>query len=108
MTLSHQELHTIIFILLFLSLSLEKLLSKRSRASPTEDDSTSTGPPDSTYLTPAAADSGTVAELHKKIEELSSQNSELTLKVQVSTKKITHTHTHEVTGLVNEGRLIVK
>ncbi|MEQ2277833.1 hypothetical protein XENORESO_008551, partial [Xenotaenia resolanae] len=59
----------------------EKLLSKRSRASPAQDDaSTDTDP---TGPSPAPADPGSVAELRKQIEELISQNSELVLKVQM-------------------------
>ncbi|XP_053286145.1 ankyrin repeat domain-containing protein 24 [Pleuronectes platessa] len=56
----------------------EKLLSKRSRASPAQDEDT-----DSASPSPGPADPGTVAELHKQIEELTSQNSELVLKVQM-------------------------
>eukprot|EP00066_Takifugu_rubripes_P023867 XP_011613133.1 PREDICTED: ankyrin repeat domain-containing protein 24-like [Takifugu rubripes] len=59
----------------------EKLLSKQSRACP--DESTSEGVPDSAHLSPAPADPGTVAELRNQIEELTSQNSELALKVQM-------------------------
>ncbi|XP_059197565.1 ankyrin repeat domain-containing protein 24 [Centropristis striata] len=59
----------------------EKLLSKRSRASPAQDEATSQGDADS--ANPVPGDPGTVAELHKQIEELTSQNSELTLKVQM-------------------------
>ncbi|KAF3834848.1 hypothetical protein F7725_027406 [Dissostichus mawsoni] len=59
----------------------EKLLSKRSRASPAQDEESSRG--DSADPSPVPRDSGTVAELHKHIEELTSQNSELTLKVQM-------------------------
>ncbi|XP_008293527.1 ankyrin repeat domain-containing protein 24 [Stegastes partitus] len=57
----------------------EKLLSKRSRAAQDEDtpQADSAGPP------PAPGDPGTVAELRKQIEELTSQNSELVLKVQM-------------------------
>uniref|UniRef100_A0A671VKZ9 Ankyrin repeat domain 24 n=1 Tax=Sparus aurata TaxID=8175 RepID=A0A671VKZ9_SPAAU len=61
----------------------EKLLSKRSRASPAQDEATSQGDADSARPSPAPADPGTVAELHKQIEELTSQNSELALKVQM-------------------------
>ncbi|XP_060934755.1 ankyrin repeat domain-containing protein 24 [Limanda limanda] len=56
----------------------EKLLSKRSRASPAqEEDSDSASP------SPGPTDPGTDAELRKQIEELTSQNSELVLKVQM-------------------------
>ncbi|GAA6221519.1 ankyrin repeat domain-containing protein 24 isoform X1 [Lates japonicus] len=61
----------------------EKLLSKRSRASPAQDEATSQADNDSASPSPAPADPGTVAELHKQIEELTSQNSELVLKVQM-------------------------
>ncbi|XP_073333230.1 uncharacterized protein ankrd24 isoform X1 [Pagrus major] len=61
----------------------EKLLSKRSRASPAQDEATSQGDAYSARPSPAPADPGTVAELHKQIEELTSQNSELALKVQM-------------------------
>ncbi|XP_036971233.1 ankyrin repeat domain-containing protein 24 isoform X1 [Acanthopagrus latus] len=61
----------------------EKLLSKRSRASPAQDEATSQGDAESARPSPAPADPGTVAELHKQIEELTSQNSELALKVQM-------------------------
>lgn len=55
---------------------VEKLLSKRSRASPAPDDAAQED-------THPSADVGTVAELHQQIEELATQNSELVLKVQV-------------------------
>ncbi|KAM9385554.1 uncharacterized protein ankrd24 [Pholidichthys leucotaenia] len=61
----------------------EKLLSKRSRASPPQDEATSQTFTDSASPSPAPADRGAVAELRKQIEELSLQNSELTLKVQM-------------------------
>ncbi|XP_071343788.1 ankyrin repeat domain-containing protein 24 isoform X3 [Trachinotus anak] len=61
----------------------EKLLSKRSRASPAQDEATSQADADSASPSPAPADPGTVAELHKRIEDLTSQNSELVLKVQM-------------------------
>lgn len=79
-------------LLLFFFIALpEKLLSKQSRACPEE--STSEGAPDSTHLSPAPADPGTVAELRNRIEELTSQNSELALKVQVNSGKISYKHT---------------
>ncbi|XP_030583882.1 ankyrin repeat domain-containing protein 24 [Archocentrus centrarchus] len=58
----------------------EKLLSKRSRASPAQDEASSQNDTD---LVSAPADPGVVAELHKQIEELTSQNAELVLKVQM-------------------------
>ncbi|MED6269580.1 hypothetical protein CHARACLAT_000868 [Characodon lateralis] len=61
----------------------EKLLSKRSRASPAQDDASSQTDTDPTGPSPAPADPGSVAELRKQIEELISQNSELVLKVQM-------------------------
>nr|XP_046246993.1 ankyrin repeat domain-containing protein 24 isoform X1 [Scatophagus argus] len=61
----------------------EKLLSKRSRSSPAQDEATSQGDVDSTHPSNAVADPGTVAELRKQIEELTSENSELALKVQM-------------------------
>ncbi|XP_074491580.1 uncharacterized protein ankrd24 isoform X4 [Sebastes fasciatus] len=61
----------------------EKLLSKRSRASPAQDEATSQGDADSADPSPVPGDLGTVAELRKQIEEFSSQNSELALKVQM-------------------------
>ncbi|XP_062280262.1 ankyrin repeat domain-containing protein 24 [Scomber scombrus] len=61
----------------------EKLLSKRSRASPVQDEATSQGNIDSASPSPSPADPGTVAELCKQIEELTSKNSELVLKVQM-------------------------
>ncbi|XP_045905179.1 ankyrin repeat domain-containing protein 24 isoform X2 [Micropterus dolomieu] len=61
----------------------EKLLSKRSRASHSQDEATSQADADSAHPSPAPADPGTVAELRKQIEELTSQNSELALKVQM-------------------------
>lgn len=42
---------------------------------------------DSASPSPARADPGIVAELHKQIEELTSQNSELVLKVQVRPRR---------------------
>lgn len=93
----------------------EKLLSKQSRACPAEDESTCNGAPDSAKPSPAPADPGPVAELRKQIEELTSQNSELALKVQVNSGKISYnhtsylhnipenyTHTQRVMGLYNE------
>lgn len=62
---------------------LEKLFSKHSRAAPGQDEATSRADTDSASHSPAPADPGTVAELRKQIEELTSQNSELVLKVQV-------------------------
>ncbi|XP_055363765.1 ankyrin repeat domain-containing protein 24 isoform X2 [Betta splendens] len=59
----------------------EKLLSKRSRAISAQDELSSPAPAASAG--PSPADPGTVAELHKQIEELASQNSELVLKVQM-------------------------
>ncbi|XP_058494124.1 ankyrin repeat domain-containing protein 24 isoform X2 [Solea solea] len=53
----------------------EKLLSKRSRASPAQDEDTESAS--------SSPDPGTVAELRKQIEKLTSQNSELVLKVQM-------------------------
>ncbi|XP_024859676.1 ankyrin repeat domain-containing protein 24 isoform X3 [Kryptolebias marmoratus] len=61
----------------------EKLLSKRSRASPAHDEATSQADTDSASPSPAPVDPGTVAELRKQIDELTSQNSELVLKVQM-------------------------
>ncbi|XP_041647076.1 ankyrin repeat domain-containing protein 24 isoform X2 [Cheilinus undulatus] len=61
----------------------EKLLSKRSRISPSPDEATCEADTDSAQPSPVPADPGTVAELHKQIEELTSQNSELALKVQM-------------------------
>ncbi|XP_024135242.1 ankyrin repeat domain-containing protein 24 isoform X2 [Oryzias melastigma] len=55
----------------------EKLLSKRSRASLAQDE------PDSDRRATDAADPETVSELRRQIEELTSQNSELVLKVQM-------------------------
>ncbi|XP_044054708.1 ankyrin repeat domain-containing protein 24 isoform X1 [Siniperca chuatsi] len=53
----------------------EKLLSKRSRASPSQDEATSQANTESAHPS--------VDELRKQIEELTSQNSELALKVQM-------------------------
>ncbi|XP_051232725.1 ankyrin repeat domain-containing protein 24 isoform X3 [Dicentrarchus labrax] len=61
----------------------EKLLSKRSRASPAQDEATSQADTGSANPSPDPADPGTLAELRKQIEELTSQNSELALKVQM-------------------------
>uniref|UniRef100_A0A3Q3R816 Uncharacterized protein n=1 Tax=Monopterus albus TaxID=43700 RepID=A0A3Q3R816_MONAL len=60
----------------------EKLLSKRSRASPAQDEVTHADTKEASP-SPAPADPGAVAELCKQIEELTSQNSELVLKVQM-------------------------
>nr|XP_061790407.1 ankyrin repeat domain-containing protein 24-like [Nerophis lumbriciformis] len=59
----------------------EKLLSKRSRASTAGDEAFSDA--ESSSPTPALANRGTVEELHQKIEELTSENAELVLKVQM-------------------------
>ncbi|XP_028260082.1 ankyrin repeat domain-containing protein 24 [Parambassis ranga] len=61
----------------------EKLLSKRSRASPAHNGANSQTDTDSASPSPGPADPETVAELRKQIEELTSQNSELVLKVQM-------------------------
>ncbi|KAM7410009.1 hypothetical protein PAMA_001467 [Pampus argenteus] len=61
----------------------EKLLSKRSKATPVLDEATSQGDVDSASPSPAPINPGSVAELRKQIEELTSQNSELVLKVQM-------------------------
>lgn len=91
---------------------LEKLLSKRSRASPAQDEATSQGDADSARPSPAPADPGTVAELHKQIEELTSQNSELALKVQVRSERVQlHEYARAHTWLedsLREDKLIVK
>ncbi|KAA8589966.1 hypothetical protein FQN60_013331 [Etheostoma spectabile] len=61
----------------------EMLLSKRSRASPAQDEATSKRDADSADPSPVPGDPGTVAELRKQIEELTLHNSELALKVQM-------------------------
>ncbi|XP_034035688.1 ankyrin repeat domain-containing protein 24 [Thalassophryne amazonica] len=58
-----------------------KLLSRQSRASVGQDEAISQGGENSADPTPAHSDY--VAKLHQQIEELSSQNSELILKVQM-------------------------
>lgn len=58
---------------------LEKLLSKRSKAG--QDEATCGGDPESADAEPVEL--GNVAQLRKEIEELASQNSELSLKVKV-------------------------
>ena len=60
----------------------EKLLSRRSRASPGPDE----GGPDPAGSSPVPRERGAVAQLHGQIAELTSQNSELLLKVQVTSK----------------------
>ncbi|XP_077441294.1 uncharacterized protein ankrd24 [Vanacampus margaritifer] len=60
----------------------ERLLSKRSRASPAGDEASSEAESDSPTPAPPA-DRGTAEELQQKIEELTSQNAELVLKVQM-------------------------
>ncbi|KAM9795793.1 uncharacterized protein ankrd24 [Syngnathus typhle] len=59
----------------------ERLLSKRSRASPAHAETSSDA--ESASPSPAPAQRGTAEELHQKIEELTSQNVELVLKVQM-------------------------
>nr|XP_054586064.1 ankyrin repeat domain-containing protein 24 isoform X2 [Nothobranchius furzeri] len=61
----------------------EKLLSKRSRASPGLEEANSQPDTDSASPSSAPADPRTVTELRRQIEELTSQNSELVLKVQM-------------------------
>ncbi|XP_029938602.1 ankyrin repeat domain-containing protein 24 [Salarias fasciatus] len=61
----------------------EKLLSKRSRTSIVNDEATPETERDSVSPSPAPEDLGTVAELHKQIQNLTSQNAELILKVQM-------------------------
>ncbi|XP_078114290.1 uncharacterized protein ankrd24 [Sander vitreus] len=61
----------------------EMLLSKRSRASPAQDEATSQRDADSANPSPVPGDPGIVAELRKQIEELISHKSELALKVQM-------------------------
>ncbi|KAM8874240.1 uncharacterized protein ankrd24 isoform 6-T8 [Spinachia spinachia] len=61
----------------------EKLLSKRSRAFPAQEEATPEGDAEAANPSPVPGDAGTVAELRKHIEELASQNSELALKVQM-------------------------
>ncbi|XP_068599941.1 ankyrin repeat domain-containing protein 24 [Brachionichthys hirsutus] len=61
----------------------EKLLSKRSRAAATQDEAISHGDANSAHTHPAPGGPGMVAGLRKQIEDLASQNSELTLKVQM-------------------------
>lgn len=79
-----------IHLFIFVTWLSEKLLSKQSRACPAEVVSTSNGAPDSAQPSPAPADPGPDAELRKQIEELTSQNSELALKVQVNSGKISN------------------
>lgn len=67
---------------------VEKLLSKRSRVSPAQDEASSQTDTDLPGPSPAPADPGAVAELQKQIEELISQNAELVLKVQVRQNSI--------------------
>lgn len=69
----------------------EKLLSRWSRESPSALDEEEAHSPNST--SPRPADPDTVAELCRQVDELTSQNQELVLKVQVRT----HTHTHTYT-----------
>lgn len=64
-------------------LPLEKLLSKHSKVPSVQDEATSQEDVDLASPSPAPPDPGTVAELRKQIEELTSQNTELVLKVQV-------------------------
>ncbi|CAL8253609.1 unnamed protein product [Merluccius merluccius] len=62
----------------------EKLLSRHSRASPAPDEACSLGVgPDLSSPSPVPRERGSVAQLHRQIEELTSQNSELVLKVQM-------------------------
>uniref|UniRef100_A0A4W5RHW1 Ankyrin repeat domain 24 n=1 Tax=Hucho hucho TaxID=62062 RepID=A0A4W5RHW1_9TELE len=59
----------------------EKLLSRRSRESPSALDEEEADSPNST--SPGPADPDTVAELCRQVDELTSQNQELVLKVQM-------------------------
>ncbi|KAG7283675.1 hypothetical protein CRUP_020448 [Coryphaenoides rupestris] len=62
----------------------EKLLSRHSRASPAPEEARSQGAgEDSASPSPVPRERGSVAQLHRQIEELTSQNSELVLKVQM-------------------------
>ncbi|XP_031688713.1 uncharacterized protein LOC116375769 [Oncorhynchus kisutch] len=61
-------------------LCVEKLLSRRSRESPSALDEEEANSPNSTSTGPADPD--TVAELCRQVDELTSQNQELVLKVQ--------------------------
>ncbi|CAL8307972.1 unnamed protein product [Lota lota] len=62
----------------------EKLLSRRSRASPAPDEACSLGAEaDPASHSPVPRERGSVAQLHRQIAELTSQNSELLLKVQM-------------------------
>lgn len=110
--LSRQDAHWFTFDLVsFEPFPLEKLLSKRSRASPAHNGANFQTDTDSASPSPGPADPETVAELRQQIEELTSQNSELVLKVQVrpDTQLIfEHTHTHSVTGLFKKEKLGVK
>lgn len=110
---SHADLFCLCF---FLTFALEKLLSKRSRASPAQDEASSQTDIDSVSPSPAPADPGAAAELHKQIEELTSQNAELVLKVQVRQRKCINTQlmhkyllSHMQTcWLINKDKLVVK
>jgi hypothetical protein len=68
---------------------VEKLLSRRSRKSPSALEEANF--PNST--SPGPADPDTVAELCRQVDELTTQNQELVLKVHVRTQTHTHTHT---------------
>uniref|UniRef100_A0AAY5KA30 Ankyrin repeat domain 24 n=2 Tax=Esox lucius TaxID=8010 RepID=A0AAY5KA30_ESOLU len=59
----------------------EKLLSRRSRECPSDPDEADTDLADPASA--EAADPGTVAELRRQVEDLTSQNQELVLKVQM-------------------------
>ncbi|CAL8348392.1 unnamed protein product [Gadus morhua 'NCC'] len=63
----------------------EKLLSRRSRASPAPDEACplGAGGADPAGSSPVPRERGSVAQLHRQIAELTSQNSELLLKVQM-------------------------
>ncbi|XP_064859135.1 ankyrin repeat domain-containing protein 24-like [Oncorhynchus nerka] len=67
-----------------LKAGVEKLLSRRSRESPSALDEEEANSPNST--SPGPADPDTVAELCRQVDELTSQNQELVLKVQMFEK----------------------
>uniref|UniRef100_A0A087YL69 Ankyrin repeat domain 24 n=1 Tax=Poecilia formosa TaxID=48698 RepID=A0A087YL69_POEFO len=83
----------------------EKLLSKRSRASPAQDEASSQTDAVSPGPSPAPADPGSVAELQKQIEELISQNAELVLKVTELEEKLTERQRQLMTETLRESRL---
>lgn len=80
------------FLLVFVTLGAERLLSRRSRGTDPEASSAQTE-----LDSPAPSDS--LEQLRSQVEELTAQNADLLLKVQVQSQTCTHSMGRFAVGL---------